>query len=118
VANDLCYFEIRSRDPDRSRAMLGALFGWEFQASGPDYWMFRAGEGPGGGLQRAQEVPAAPATPLYVHVVSVERTLAQALALGGEVVKPRTAIGDGYGYYALLRDPGGAVIGLWEPEPR
>jgi predicted enzyme related to lactoylglutathione lyase len=116
MASDCCYFEIMTADPERSQAMLGALFGWEFQPSGDAYWMFACPNGIGGGLQKVDAVEAGNATSIYMHVASVEATLEKAQTLGGEVVKGRTEIGGGHGAYGLLRDPGGAVLGIWEPE--
>ena len=116
MPSPMCYFEIMTTDPDRTQAMLGPLFDWEFVPSSDAYWIVRGPDGPGAGLQRVESIEAGNAVQIYMHVESVNGTLEQAQTLGGEVVKPRTEVGGGHGAYALLRDPGGAVIGLWEPE--
>lgn len=116
MANQMCYFEIMTTDPERTQAMLGPLFGWQFVPSSEAYWIVKGPDGPGAGLQRVESIESGNAVAIYMHVDSVNHALEQAQGLGGEVVKPRTEIGGGYGAYALLRDPGGAVLGIWEPE--
>ncbi|RMF75504.1 MAG: VOC family protein [Acidobacteria bacterium] len=51
---------------------------------------------------------------IYVVVESVERSAARCAELGGEVVAgPRTL---GGGRFAVVRDPAGAVLAIYEPE--
>ncbi len=117
MPHDICHVEIRSVDPPRSREFLGKLFGWTFQPMDESYWFYSTPRGPGGGLEKVDGVPSEEgAFRIYVHVDSIRDTLARAEALGGEVRTPRTEIGGGHGFYAFLREPGGAVLGLWEAQ--
>jgi len=112
--HDICHVEIASTDVEGSMAFLGGLFGWSFEEMGPNYRLFRPGEGPGGGIMKV-EAPAGPGgVSMYIHVAKIEETLERVPGLGGAVVRPRTAIDGGHGWYAILRDPGGSEIGVWE----
>ena len=108
------HVEISTADLERSAAFYGGLFGWKVEKVMETYWMLDTGESPGAGLSLVCEVPERGATRVYVTVESIEESLARAAELGGVLVDPRTGIGGGYGAYAHVRDPGGAVIGLHE----
>ena len=43
--------------------------------------------------------------------------MAAALANGGAVIEPPKEIGGGMGRFAVVRDPEGSEIGLWETAP-
>lgn len=111
---DICHIELNTTDPAASKAFLGELFGWEFQDMGPEYAVFSAPEGPGGGLETVKDSQGPGDIRIYVHVPSIEECLAKATGMGGSVVKPKTEIGGGHGYYAQLCDPGGTVLGVWQ----
>lgn len=51
----------------------------------------------------------------YVTVADVDHSSAQVERLGGAVLRPVTAMG-GMGRYAIVRDPAGAVLALFQPE--
>lgn len=59
------YVEFASIDPDASRAFFEQVFGWQFQAYGPDYLAFNDGR-LDGGFYRATAPAAAEAGPLVV----------------------------------------------------
>ena len=69
-------------------------------------------EGPGAGLT-AQREPGARSTWLaYVRVARIDETVARAQKLGATVVTPRTDIKEGS--FAVLQDPAGARIGVFQ----
>lgn len=51
----------------------------------------------------------------YVNVRDLDLALERALERGGEAIKGPTNMG-GSGRYAVIRDPAGAVLGLFEPK--
>jgi predicted enzyme related to lactoylglutathione lyase len=51
---------------------------------------------------------------LFVTVESADATASRAAALGGRVLQPVIDV-FGIGYAAVIQDPTGAAIGLWEP---
>ena len=115
MAGEFCHVELNSTDLEATRQLASELFGWEFTELQPDYWLFSAGDGPGGGLSRVEEPVGKGDIRVYISVDSIDETLENAEALGGQTDTPKTEIGGGYGFWAGLRDPGGTVYGLWQP---
>ena len=115
MANPVVHFEIRSADPDATRAFYGKLFGWTFPDGGiPGYSYVEtgvAGAVPGGisPLQHGE-----PLVPFFVGVQDVAATLEAAVAQGGRIVQSATKVpGVTFG---LLADPQGQVVGLAQAE--
>jgi predicted enzyme related to lactoylglutathione lyase len=52
----------------------------------------------------------------YVLVENLEKSLTQVTKLGGKIVRPATDAGD-FGIFAIISDPTGAMIALWENKP-
>lgn len=120
------WFECQSKDYAASvafyRSVLGARIdeigtGGDPQAVGPDrYGQIIVGERAYSGIMDAatllpEEVPSF--WQVYITVDDVAATLAQAAALGGEVVMPGEVTP--YGTLAVIRDPLGALICLGHP---
>ncbi len=51
---------------------------------------------------------------LYVTVASLEKSLAEVRARGGAVVRPPSG-NDTSGYFAIIQDPAGACVMLFQP---
>ncbi|MEO0973159.1 MAG: VOC family protein [Pseudomonadota bacterium] len=49
---------------------------------------------------------------LYITVADLDASIERTLALGGEIIAPRRAFGDGA--FAVVRDPAGAAVGLFQ----
>ena len=97
-----------------------AVTGWEPSAVSmgdyEDYCMAPAGSGPVAGVCHARGANAdlPPVWMIYITVANLDASLEQVAALGGKVVKPATGMG-GYGRFAVVQDPAGAVSSLFEP---
>ena len=115
-----CHMDLTTQAPEEARDFYAALFGWTFTSMpmGPDavYHGFETGDGPGGGIGKPQG-PAPTAWVAYVAVEDVVGSLVKAGELGATVVQPRTAI-PGMGWLAVLKDPTGAVIGIWQADDK
>jgi predicted enzyme related to lactoylglutathione lyase len=115
MANPVVHFEIRSADPDATRAFYGPLFGWTFPDGGiPGYSYVETGvEGAvPGGISPLQN--GAPLVTFFVGVEDVAATLEKAVARGGRIVQAATKVpGVTFG---LLADPQGQVVGLAQVE--
>lgn len=75
--------------------------------------MIKVGEGTGGGLMK-NPMPNAPSSWLaYVEVDNLDKAVEKAKALGGSVMKDKTEVKD-MGNFAIINDPTGAMLGLWE----
>ncbi len=109
-----CWVDVMVPDPAAARAFYGGLFGWEFAVSDRDgYAVGRLGGRDVAGVG-ALEFPS---WNTYVRVDRVEEALERATAAGGTVLVGATDALPA-GRIGVLRDPGGAAIGLWEAGER
>lgn len=100
-------------------AFYSAMFGWEVEErpipGGPPYLMFRKD-----GKKVAGMGPVPPGAPEftvwnnYVLVHDLDSVLAEVPGSGGQVVMPAMDVLT-EGRMAMIADPGGAVLGLWQP---
>ena len=111
MPNPIVHAEIRSADPDVTRAFFGALFGWTFpEGAIPEYTYvdcgipntLPAGIGP---VQGGKQLVT-----FYVGVDDIDAAVASAERLGGAVVQAPTHV-PGVAF-ALIADPAGQVVGL------
>jgi len=110
-----CTTVLRTRDPQRAAAFYNALGGWTVEpVAGTRQHFLMLFEGQAvAGLQDVFEgqdewVP-------HASVTDLERFVAEAVALGGTLVD--TSDATGFARLATLRDPEGALFGLWQPAP-
>ena len=118
------WIDLMTTDVAGARAFYGQLFGWAVedqldpQSGAVVYGMRRLGDcdvagvgemGPG-----MAEAGMPPMWNSYVSVESVDHTLEQVVAAGGSVVMPAMDIFES-GRMAVISDPVGAVISIWEP---
>jgi predicted enzyme related to lactoylglutathione lyase len=111
----IAHIEFPADDPQRAMRFYSAVAGWEFgELEGMEgYHLFRSGDGQGGAIGlRGQTIAAA--LRLYINVDTLEEAVAAAEASGGTVLEPPTGIGGGFGRFAVVRDPEGTEVGLWE----
>lgn len=112
MGNPIVHFEIRSEDPDATRAFYGEMFGWSYPPGGIDGYTYvdsgvPAGTIPGG-ISPTQGV--ASLVTVFAGVANVQDALDQATGLGATVVQPATKVpGVTFG---LFRDPQGNVVGV------
>lgn len=111
---DITHLEIPVSDNGRATAFYNGLFGWEI-AEYPGfegYPMWRApNQVSGGGLTARDGAVTQPLS--YVEVDSIDEVLTAAAASGGEVVTSKTPV-DATSWTAVLKDPDGNLIGLFE----
>ena len=119
-----CWIDTEQADPEAAAEFYGGVFGWEFENKLPPglddkYLVARLHGFEVAAI--ASPTPAVTGTPTwntYVSVVDADRTTAQAVALGAEVlVAPVDAGPPGAiaGRWAALTDPDGAHVRLWQP---
>ncbi|SFJ59552.1 VOC family protein [Cellulomonas sp. KH9] len=111
---DITHIDIPVSDTQAASRFYGTVFGWDIQEI-PGFEGYPMWSAPnkvsGGGLAPRGEGFTAPRS--YVEVDSIDAALAQATALGGEVLRSRTPI-DETSWWASFRDPDGNEIGLFE----
>src|SRR5438067_10145941 len=109
----ICYIEVPALDIRRSSAFYEKVFGWQVRQRGNGSIAFDDTTGQVSGTWVTGRKPAAPGLLIYIMVDSVAKTCEAVVANGGEIVQP--VGGDAPEITARFRDPGGNVIGLYEP---
>ena len=116
------WIDLATPDPSASKAFYADLFGWEYDdqptdGGGADYTMARRhGQNAAGMMQLSAEMAASgmpPAWSTYVTVDDIDTTAAKVADAGGAVMQPVMDVMDA-GRMAVIADPAGAVICLWE----
>ena len=117
------WVDLTTTDVERARTFYTGLFGWTSRdlptPMGPAYTMFAkdgklvAGMSPQQPDLAAAGVPSAWSS--YVLVEDVDAVLATVEPAGGTILMPAMDVME-QGRLAMLRDPSGAVVGLWQPK--
>jgi predicted enzyme related to lactoylglutathione lyase len=116
-----CWFELATSDQAAAKKFYGGLFGWTANDApmGPDsfYTMFQfRGKNVGATYtlmpdQAKQGIP--PHWGTYVAVANADQGVAKAKTLGASVLAGPMDVAE-HGRMAVLRDPTGATINIWE----
>ena len=118
---DFCWFELGTSDQTAAKSFYSALFGWSANdfPMGPDftYTMFQL-EGRDCAaaytlMPDMLEKGIPPHWMIYVEVPDADASAAKCAELGGTVVSPPMDVMD-FGRMAVLQDPTGAVISVWQ----
>ena len=116
MGNPFVHAELMSTDIKKSKDFYGKLFDWkleDIQLPEMPYTMIQVGEGTGGGMLK-NPMPGAPASwMVYVLVDDVKAATAKARTLGASVMKDTTEVPD-MGWFSIITDPTGAMLGLWQ----
>jgi uncharacterized protein len=116
MSNRIEYAELHSQDPRRAKGFYAELFGWKTDDKETPmgvYTEIDAGGGIGAGLMKAPFTGGASYWTPYVTVPGLDAAVERAQGLGARVEAPRTTIPE-IGHFAILRDPAGAIFGLFE----
>lgn len=113
------WIDLSSPDVDASKDFYGALFGWDaedsFEGETRIYTNFsKDGRAVAGlGAQQPEMAGMPPIWSTYIGVDDADAVLAAAEAAGGQVLMPTMQVMD-QGSMAILADPTGAVVSLWQ----
>jgi len=111
------WVDLASDDPDAARAFYGSLLGWEFEVFGPEFGAYSMARRGGADVAGIGPKPPGVVMPtawnLYLGTSDVDATVASALAHGGGVLGEAFEV-PGTGRGAMLQDPAGAIVGLWQ----
>jgi predicted enzyme related to lactoylglutathione lyase len=108
----IAYLQLPADDVGRSAAFYESVFKWNVRRSSDGDVAFDDTVGGVSGRWVTGRPPSAePGIVIYVMVDSVEETLRDIAAAGGEVVTPLTHQGPGEAF-ATFRDPAGNVLGI------
>jgi predicted enzyme related to lactoylglutathione lyase len=111
-----CWPELATSDPKAAVQFYSTLFGWTASESPTDqgpYYMFRLDDDEVGAMYKGRAEEGPPHWNSYVAVSSADEAAAKAARLGGNVVAQPFDVFD-VGRMAIVRDPSGAFINLWQ----
>lgn len=117
MSNGFAHIELRSPNVKKAKSFYVAMFGWKIQEApvpGMDYTLFTPDAGFGGGMMQA-EPDGTPHWVPYVFVPEIHAGVKKAQSLGATVRMGVQEI-PGYGWSALLTDPAGSPIALFQPK--
>jgi predicted enzyme related to lactoylglutathione lyase len=110
--------DLMTSDTARAREFYGRVFGWHGEAASEEfggYFMFMLDGAPVAGCMPAPpEADVADVWGVYVMTPDANATIAKTVACGGIVRVPAEPVAD-LGTQAILEDPAGSRIGLWQP---
>jgi predicted enzyme related to lactoylglutathione lyase len=112
-----CWVDLMTTDVDRSREFYGQLFGWEAEEPNAEfggYLTFTLNGTPVAGCMASQAETDTPVWSVYLNAADAAKTVDAAAEYGAQIIVPSMQVGD-LGTMAVLGDPGGASIGLWQP---
>lgn len=113
------WIDLATPDMDAARAFYHAVFGWDYDISGPEfggYTTARAGQHTAAGIggNTGSDGTTFPvAWGLYFASDDVEADVARAVGLGATVLFPAMTVGE-FGRMAGCLDPGGALFSFWQ----
>ncbi len=114
------WIDLSTSDTDRAQAFYGAVFGWTFEATGPDYGGYinasKDGRLVAGLMQKDPQVDAAApdAWTTYFHTDDIQASAVAVKSAGGTTCVEPMEVKD-KGWMAIGTDPSGAFFGLWQP---
>jgi hypothetical protein len=116
MANSFVHVELSTTDVNKAKTFYGKLFEWTLEdvpMPNDTYTMIKPGKGTGGGMMK-QLIPGAPSAWMaYVEVDDIGAATKKAKSLGATVMKDVTEV-MGAGWFSIIVDPTGAMLGLWK----
>lgn len=114
------WIDLQSSDPDKGEQFYRGLFGWDVQNLGEEAGNYRFflkdGKMVAGGGPIMGDAPGIPSHWMtYVSVKDADEVAKKAADAGGKVFAEPFDVMTA-GRMAVLADPAGAVIGLWQPK--
>ena len=112
----IVHVEIQSNDTPASARFFKSVFGWKIKEF-PEmqYTMWNAAGGPGGGFT-APQGGMGPGTLNHILSTAIDRDVRKIQTAGGAILVPKTEIPK-IGWFAVFREPGGAVLALYQDLP-
>jgi predicted enzyme related to lactoylglutathione lyase len=115
------WIDLATSDVERAQQFYGKVFGWTFETAGPEYGgyinAFSGGHPVAGLMQSDPQWNSPDGWTTYLHTADIKATLAAAIAAGAiTCVQPAEPMEvKDKGWMAMVTDPTGAFVGLWQP---
>lgn len=117
MKNTFGWMQLQSSSVEEAHTFYEKLFAWKVEHKGMEddesYTEIDAGEGPCAGISVAENVPSMWLP--FVNVDNVQTYTQRAEELGAHILTEPLEIAEGMGWYSVLQDPTGAIIGLYQP---
>jgi predicted enzyme related to lactoylglutathione lyase len=118
-AGEIVWNELATTNVQGAKDFYGKMFGWQFEDKKMDdmtYTIIKMGNKEFGGIwaiptEQKNQIP--PHWLTYILVDNVEKALEAARQNGAKVIKPVQKAGE-MGLFAIIQDPVGAHIALWQ----
>jgi predicted enzyme related to lactoylglutathione lyase len=111
-----CWVDLMTSDSARARAFYAEVFGWTAEEPSEEfggYFMFLKDGAPVAGGMPSTPDSGPDRWTIYLATDDAVKTCDAAAANGGQVIVPVMDVGD-VGSMAVVADPGGAGIGIWQ----
>jgi len=114
-----CWVDLMTSDTERARSFYSQLLGWTAEEAAEEfggYFMFtKDGQPMAGGMSsQGSSMDGMNAWSIYLCTDDARKTAEVAASSGGQVIVPPMDVSD-LGTMAMVTDPGGAAIGMWQP---
>ena len=112
-----CWIDLMSSDTGRSREFYGELFGWTAEEPTEQfhgYFNFRKDGVQVAGCMSSQSPDMPDIWSVYLATKDAKTTVDDADAHGSQIIVAPMDVAD-LGAMAVITDPGGAAIGIWQP---
>jgi predicted enzyme related to lactoylglutathione lyase len=112
-----CWIDLSTSDTSVARDFYAGVFGWTAGEADPEfggYFMFNSAGAPVAGCMPVMPGAVPDVWSSYLTVEDAQKTVEAAAAAGGQVIVQPMVVGDA-GTMAVVLDPGGAAIGMWQP---
>ena len=109
----IAHVEIPTTNLDRSSEFYNKVFGWEFKPFGNGYLLFNNHQGIMAGLRKVEQVLKGDCTVFHVNIDNIDQMLEKVKASGGHIKTGKPTI-PAMGWYAVLLDPDGNSVGLYQ----
>jgi uncharacterized protein len=116
MANPFVHIELETTDVGKAKSFYGKLFDWQLEDMPMEdgtYTMIKVGEGTGGGIMKNPMPDPRSIWLPYVVVDDLKAATSKTKSLGGTVMKDETEV-PGMGSFSIIKDPTGAMLGLWQ----
>lgn len=116
---EFCWNELATSNVQTAKDFYGKVFGWEFsshETGDMTYTMIKHNNKELGGIwsipkDKEKQIP--PHWLAYILVTNLEESLEKARKHGASIIKPAANAGE-FGRFAIITDPTGAHIALWQ----
>lgn len=117
-AGEFCWNELATRNVKEAKEFYSKSFGWQFsdhQIGDSTYSMIKCGGQEFGGMWQIphDQTDIPPHWMSYILVDNLEQSLDTVKKNGAQVKVPTTKAGE-FGMFAIIIDPTGAHIALWQ----